>query len=67
MSIDPKFVELTADVLENFYKIPSITCVCIISYVFSLHYASPATAVRPVTSVRAFQHVTSYTRYLRTT
>ena len=39
-------------------QIPSITCVCTISYV---NYASPATAVRPVTSVRVFQHVTSYT------
>ena len=42
-------------------QIPSIICVCIISHVSSLDYASPATAVRPVTSVRVFQHVTSYT------
>ena len=29
-------------------------------------YASPATAVRPVISVRVFQHVTSYTCVQRT-
>ena len=43
-------------------QIPSITCICIISYVCSLDYAFPATAVCPVKSVRVFQHVTSYTR-----
>ena len=42
-------------------QFPSIACVCIISYVCSLDYASPATAVRPVKSVRVFQHVTYYT------
>ena len=42
-------------------RIPSITCVCIIYYICSLDYASPATAVRPVTSVSVFQHITSYT------
>ena len=42
-------------------QIPSITCVCIISYVCSLDYTSPATAVRPVKGVRVFQHVRSYT------
>ena len=27
MSIDPKFVELTADVLEYFYKVPTPTVI----------------------------------------